>query len=81
MNLLEYHVLLALAGGTEAGRIVAATGGGEVVRSDDVAAIRAALARLAAGELEPPDPGAVAEYTYPPIAERMAAAVERAIGR
>ncbi len=85
LKLFEYlaagRPILALAGGTEAGRIVAETSGGEVVRSDDVDATRAALARLAAGKLQAPDPDAVAAYTYPGIAERMAAAVEHAISR
>ena len=83
LKLFEYlaaqRPVLALAGGTEAGRIVAQTGGGDVVRADDVTAIRDALTRLAAGELEGADPEALREYTYPPLAERMAAAVERAI--
>ena len=35
--------ILALAAGTEAGRIVLESGGGEVVPSTDVAAIRSAL--------------------------------------
>jgi glycosyltransferase involved in cell wall biosynthesis len=69
--------ILALAEGTEAGR-VAARAGAEVVRADDAAAITAALRRVAAGVLEAPAPGAVAEYTYPAPAEAMAAAVERA---
>jgi glycosyltransferase involved in cell wall biosynthesis len=83
LKLFEYlaagRPVLALAGGTEAGRIVAETGGGEVVRSDDVAGIREALTRLAAGGIEPPRSEAVSEYTYPAPAERMAAAVERAM--
>lgn len=83
LKLFEYlaaeRPVLGLAGGTEAGRIVLETGGGDVVRSDDVPAIREALTKLVAGELTSPDPGAVGEYTYPRIAERMAAAVERAI--
>jgi glycosyltransferase involved in cell wall biosynthesis len=83
LKLFEYlaagRPLLALAGGTEAGRIVAETGAGEVVRSDDVPAIVEALRRLAGGETEPPDPDRVREYSYPAVAERMADAVERAI--
>jgi glycosyltransferase involved in cell wall biosynthesis len=83
LKLFEYLAagppLLALAGGTEAGRIVAETDAGEVVRSDDVPAIVEALRRLAAGETEPPDPDRVREYSYPAVAERMADAVERAI--
>jgi hypothetical protein len=53
--------------------------GGEVVRADDPTAIAAALRRVAAGELEPPPTEAVAAYSYPAPAERMAEAVEAAI--
>jgi glycosyltransferase involved in cell wall biosynthesis len=82
IKLFEYlaagRPILALAEGTEAGR-VAAQVGAEVVRADDVGAIRAALARLAAGDLSAPSPEAVRPYTYPAPAERMAEAVERAV--
>jgi glycosyltransferase involved in cell wall biosynthesis len=82
IKLFEYlaagRPIVALAGGTEAGR-VAAELGGEVVRADDPQAIAGALRRLAAGELHPPAPEAVRPYTYPAPAERMAEAVERAI--
>lgn len=81
-KLFEYlaagRPILALAGGTEAGRIAAEVGG-EVVRADDPQAIAAALRRLAAGELRPPPPAAVQPYTYPAPAERMAEAVEGAV--
>ena len=70
--------ILALAAGTEAGRIVAELGG-EVVRADDPVAIASALARVAAGELAPPPPDAIAAYTYPAPAQAMAGAVEAAI--
>jgi len=53
--------------------------GGDVVRADDPAAIAKALARVARGELQAPAPDAVAAYTYPAPAERMAAATEAAI--
>jgi glycosyltransferase involved in cell wall biosynthesis len=83
LKLFEYLAagppILALAAGTEAGRIVLETGAGDVVPSSDAAAIRAALRRLAAGELPSPDSSALARYTYPAAAERMAAAAERAI--
>ena len=82
LKLFEYlaaaRPILALAGGTEAGRIVSETGG-DVVRSDDVAAIADALRRLVAGRIEVPDPERLREYSYPATAERMAAAVERAV--
>ena len=82
IKLFEYMAsetpILALAAGTEAGRIVADIGG-ETVRADDPAAIAAALAKLAVSGLEPPPADAVAPYTYPAPAEQMAAAVEAAI--
>jgi glycosyltransferase involved in cell wall biosynthesis len=83
LKLFEYlaagRPIVALTAGTEAGRIVRETGAGEVVPSGDVAAIAGALARAAAGELRPPDPKSLTRYTYPAAAERMGAAVERAI--
>lgn len=82
IKLFEYlaagRPILALAAGTEAGRMVERLGG-EVARADDPAAIAAALGRAARGELRPPAPDAVAPYTYPAPAERMADAVETAI--
>jgi glycosyltransferase involved in cell wall biosynthesis len=85
LKLFEYlaasRPVLALADGTEAGRIVAETGGGEVVRADDVGAIMDVLRRLARGETEPPDPARFRDYTYPSVAERMAEVVEGAIAR
>jgi glycosyltransferase involved in cell wall biosynthesis len=69
--------ILALAAGTEAGRVIAEAGG-EAVPADDVGAIVAALRRLATGELEPSDPAARERYSYPRVAERMAEAAERA---
>jgi glycosyltransferase involved in cell wall biosynthesis len=81
-KLFEYlssgRPIVALAGGTEAGRIVEEAGG-EVVASDDEAGIAALLGRFARGELEPPRGDARDEYAYPGLAERMAAAVEGAI--
>jgi hypothetical protein len=83
LKLFEYlaagRSILALAGGTEAGRIVAETGGGEIVRSDDVAAIAAALGRVAGGATGTPDPERLGEYTYPVPAERMEEALEHAM--
>jgi glycosyltransferase involved in cell wall biosynthesis len=72
--------ILALAAGTDAGRVVAETGG-EVVAADDPAAIAAALRALIESPPAPPAPDAVAPYAYPAPAERMAEAVERAIER
>lgn len=84
IKLFEYlaarRPVLALAAGTEAGRIVEAVGGGQTVRADDREAIAAALARAAAGSLAPPPADAVAPYVYPAPAEAMADAIESAIG-
>jgi glycosyltransferase involved in cell wall biosynthesis len=81
-KLFEYlaagRPILALAAGTEAGRVVAELGG-ETVRSDDVAAIVEALRRLAGGELRAPDPAGRERYSYPAVAERLAEAAEAAI--
>jgi glycosyltransferase involved in cell wall biosynthesis len=82
IKLFEYlaagRPILALAEGTEAGRVVAELGG-EPVRADDPDAIAAALGRVARGELEAPPPEAVAPYTYPAPAKAMEAAIEAAI--
>jgi glycosyltransferase involved in cell wall biosynthesis len=84
IKLFEYMAsgtpILALAEGTEAGA-VASQLGAEVAAADDPAAICAVLARVAAGELQPPAPDAVAPYTYPAPAEAMAAAVGAAVSR
>ena len=83
LKLFEYlaaeRPILALAGGTEAGRIAAEAGAGEVARSDDVDAIAAALRRLADGTTGVPDPDRLREYSYPAVAERMAGVVDRAV--
>lgn len=71
--------ILALAAGTEAGR-VATEAGGEAVRADDVSAIVSALRRVVAGELEPTDPALRERYSYPSVAERMAEVAEQAAG-
>ncbi len=84
-KLFEYlaagRPILALADGTEAGRIVTETGAGEAVRADDPAAIEAALRALVAGELGVPPDDARREYSYPLLAERMGEAVETAVAR
>ncbi len=84
IKLFEYLAsgtpILALAAGTEAGRIVESIGG-ETVRADDPAAIAAALATLVGEGMAAPAADAVAPYTYPAPATQMAAAVERAIAR
>lgn len=82
-KLFEYlaagRPMLALAAGTEAGRIVSEVGAGEPVRADDEIAIVEALRHLASGELASPAPGAADAYTYPALAERMAAAIESVV--
>ena len=84
IKLFEYAAsgtpILALAAGTEAGR-VAAELGGEVARADDPDAIAAALKRVAAGELDTPSANAVIAYTYPAPAKKLVEAVAVAIER
>jgi glycosyltransferase involved in cell wall biosynthesis len=83
-KLFEYlaagRPILALAAGTEAGRVVRELGGA-VVPADDVAAILEALRELVRGEIPRPDAEALSEYTYPRPAERMAQVVEAAVAR
>jgi hypothetical protein len=84
-KLFEYlaadRPILALASGTEAGRIAEEVGAGEPVPAGDAGAIEAALRRLAAGELQRPRETALVAYSYPGLAERMAEAIETAIAR
>jgi glycosyltransferase involved in cell wall biosynthesis len=81
-KLFEYlatgRPILALAAGTEAGRVVEETGGA-AVPADDVAAIVGALRRLVVGELTPPKPGTSSAYSYPSVAERLAEVAEAAV--
>jgi glycosyltransferase involved in cell wall biosynthesis len=83
LKLFEYlaagRPIVALAAGTEAGRIVLETGAGEVVPSNDVEAIKGALRSVVAGELSAPDAEHTRPYSYPAAAERMAGAVTAAI--
>jgi hypothetical protein len=72
--------ILALAAGTEAGAIAAEVGSAPIAAGDP-AAVAEALGRVARRELSPPDPRAREEYSYPAVAERMAAAIETAIER
>jgi glycosyltransferase involved in cell wall biosynthesis len=82
IKLFEYlaagRPILALVAGTDAGRLVAALGG-DPIRADDPAAIAAGLGAVARDELAKPDPEALAAYTYPAPAARLAEAVERAL--
>ncbi len=81
-KLFEYlatgRPILALAAGTEAGRVVQEMGG-DAVPADDVAAIVEALHRVVAGELRPPNATAREAYSYPAVAERMAEVAEGAV--
>jgi glycosyltransferase involved in cell wall biosynthesis len=83
-KLFEYlaagRPMLALAEGTEAGR-VAAELGATVAPAGDSRAIAAALRRVAAGELRKPATGAVATYAYPAPAAAMARTAELAVAR
>ncbi len=84
IKLFEYlaagRPILALAAGTEAGRVVREIGG-EAVAADDPRAIAAALELLASEGLPPLDPDVAHRYAYPAPAEGMVAAVEAAIAR
>jgi glycosyltransferase involved in cell wall biosynthesis len=81
-KLFEYlatgRPILALAAGTEAGRVVEELGG-DAVPADDVAAIVEALRRVVAGELQPPSATARQAYSYPAAAERLAEVAEGAV--
>lgn len=74
-KLFEYlaagRPILALARGSEAGRIVEETGTGEVAEAGDEAAIAAALRRAAVGAL-PYAPRGLERFTYPGPAETVA---------
>jgi glycosyltransferase involved in cell wall biosynthesis len=84
IKLFEYlaagRPILALAAGTEAGRVIAELGG-TAVPAGDPEAIATSLAAVVAAELAAPAPDAVARYTYPAPAEGIARAVELAISR
>ena len=81
-KLFEYlaaeRPILALAAGTEAGRILEELGG-DAVPADEVPAIVDALRRVVAGELPAPGAGARDAYSYPAVAERMAGVAEQAV--
>lgn len=85
-KLIEYlaagRPILALAAGTEAGRIVNETRTGTVVAPDDPNAIAGALRRALDGQLGGAyDPRGLERYLYPVPATAMANLVERAIAR
>ena len=81
-KLFEYlatgRPILALAAGTEAGRVVEELGG-DAVPADNVTAIVEALRRVVAGELGPPNATARQAYSYPAAAERLAEVAEGAV--
>jgi len=64
--------VLALAAGTEAGRIAADAGIAPIVAADDPEAIATAVAELLGGRIGGPDPAAAGRYSYPAAAEAMA---------
>ena len=72
--------ILALAAGTEAGRIVESFGG-TVVPAGDSGAIVDSLALTANRRLAASDPEARTEHSYPAVAARMERAVEMALER
>jgi glycosyltransferase involved in cell wall biosynthesis len=71
--------ILALAAGTEAGRIAADAGVAPVVPADDRDAIATTLRRLLGEGLPVPDARAARRYAYPEAAEAMAAILTAAI--
>ena len=64
--------ILALAEGTEAGRIVTAAQAGIVIPAGDVEAAQRALATFARGEAKQPTAHSREAYSYPAVAEQMA---------
>ena len=72
--------VLALAAGTEAGRLAADAGIAPIVAADDPEAIATALAGLLGDGLTGPDPAAAARYSYPAAAESMASVLAEAAG-
>lgn len=63
--------ILALAAGTEAGRLAAEAGVDPLAPADDPTAIAAALGAMLEDGLAAPAPGAAARHRYPAAAERM----------
>ena len=71
--------ILALAAGTEAGRLAAEAGIAPIVAADDPEAIATALAALLGGDLTGPDPAAASRFSYPAAAEAMSKALGEAL--
>lgn len=84
-KLFEYlaarRPILALAAGTEAGRIAADAGVDPIVDAGDPAAIAAALRALLGGALVAPARGAAERYAYPAAAEAMDEALQNTCRR
>jgi glycosyltransferase involved in cell wall biosynthesis len=82
-KLFEYlaagRPILALAAGTEAGRLAAEAGTDPIVAADDPEAIATALATLLDDRLTGPDPAAASRFRYPSPAEAMSQVLERAL--
>ncbi len=70
--------ILALAAGTEAGRVAAEAGVAPIVPANDPRAIATALADLLNDGLRGADPSATTRYSYPAAAEAMADVLEQA---
>jgi glycosyltransferase involved in cell wall biosynthesis len=81
-KLFEYlaagRPILALAAGTEAGRLAADAGVAPIVAADDPEAIAVALADLLGAGLTGPDPNAAARFSYPAAAAAMSAVLDQA---
>ena len=71
--------ILALAAGTEAGRLAAEAGIAPIVAADDPEAIATALAALLGEGIGGPDPAAAARFSYPAAAEAMSNVLDEAL--
>ncbi len=71
--------ILALAAGTEAGRLAAEAGIAPIVTADDPEAIATALAALLGEGIGGPDPAAAARFSYPAAAEAMSNVLDEAL--
>jgi glycosyltransferase involved in cell wall biosynthesis len=83
-KLFEYlaarRPILVLGDETEAARIVAETGSGIAISATDPTAIAAALRRVVDDPLPKPAAEGAAAYSYPGVAERLAAVLESVAG-
>jgi glycosyltransferase involved in cell wall biosynthesis len=80
-KLFEYlgagRPILVLGEGTAAVEIVRSAGAGLVASATDPDEIAAALERLVTDPPPPPEPAAVESYSFPAVAERLAALIEQ----